>query len=694
MELFLEINTEEMPGAHVKTALEQIEKGLRKKLKDVDLVDKNNKPGDIKTYGTCRRLVLCAETPAKQRSKQDVVIGPPKKVAFDKNNNPTSAAKGFARSNNVKVSDLEVIENKKGEYIGIKKEIKGEKAEKLLEEILPKLILDLSFPKMMRWGQSPLRFSRPIKNILCVFDGKPLAFKVGDKTASSHTYGHKLFFPKKIKVDSFKNYVSQLKQKKVLIDAEERKNRIEKQIKDKLSSLNARIYPDNELLEKITYDVEYPYVFLGEFPKNYLKLPIEILSTAMKVGQSLFSVVDKNNRQIPYFLGVTDGSPDSKLLVQKGNERVLKARLEDARFFWEHDLETPLEDKRALLQKIVFQEKLGTYDEKTKRIQKLARFLSKAAGTKEQSLVQAADLCKVDLITEMVREFPSLQGKSGGLYAKNQGYPVQVWKAIYEHYQPVSQDDPSPSTTNGAVLSIADKIDSIVGSFGIGLEVSGSKDPFGLRRNAQGICITILDHKISLTLTDLIQQSVSEYGSVLTKSQQELNHQCQAFFKDRLKYIYEKQGYRYDLVNAALEAGFDEIYHSFLRLKALDEIKDTPEFNSLIIVVKRVNNILKGQPKRVIKPDLFQEKHEIKLYTEYSTLKEKIFPLISAGDFRGAQEFILDIRSTIDLFFDHVLVMAEDPQLRKNRIALLRAISRLFSKVADYSQVVVDMDQL
>ncbi len=695
MELLLEINTEEMPALHVKTALDQLKQGLQRKLVDVHLVDKKNEPGDIQTFGTCRRLVLYAEIVSKQHPKEEVVIGPPKKAAFDKNSHPTSAAKGFAKSHNVEVSDLEIIKNKKGEYVSITKSIQGKEAAGLLKDILPELIKELSFPKMMRWGQSSFRFSRPIKNILCLGGGNAIPFKIGNILASHYTYGHKLFFPEKIKVSSFKDYLSKLKQKKVIIDAESRKKSIEKQIKEKLAPLDAKVYPDKELLDKVTYDVEYPYAFMGEFPKDYLKLPIEILSTAMKVGQNLFSVVDKNNKQLPVFLGVSDGSPDEKLLVKKGNERVLKARLEDARFFWVHDLETSLEEKKSLLSRIIYQERLGNYKEKTSRIKELAQFLSNQTGIKENKyLLQSAELCKVDLITEMVREFPSLQGRTGGLYAKEQGYPEQVWKAVYEHYQPVSQDDPSPSSMNGAILSIADKIDSIVGAFGIGIEVSGSKDPFGLRRNAQGICRTVLDKKISFSLSRLIHQTISGYKNLLDKSSQVIIKDCEAFFKDRLIHLYEKQGYRYDLVKAALGAGFDNIYYSYLRLKALDEIKDSSEFNSLIIVVKRVNNILRGQPKRSMNPDLFIEKEEIKLYTDYSTLKEKIMPLISTGDFSKAQNYILEIRSTIDSFFDHVLVMADDPKLRKNRLALLRAVSRLFSRVADYSQVVVDMDNL
>jgi len=324
-------------------------------------------------------------------------------------------------------------------------------------------------------------------------------------------------------------------------------------------------------MDKLCYDVvRFPIVFLGSFPQEYLRLPIEVLSTAMKVGQNLFSVV-KNRRQIPYFLGVADAFKDVKALIKKGNARVLKARLEDAKFFWDQDIKIPLKKRAGGLHQIIFQEKLGTYEEKVERLKKIAVYIAGKLelGNEKKAVNETAELCKIDLLTEMVREFPSLQGRIGGLYAKHEGYCQEVWKGIYEHYMPQGLEEASPSSLSGAILSLADKMDSIVGVFGIGEEVSGSKDPFGLRRNAQGVCKIILDKKLNFSFYRLCDKVIAVYGENLEKGKKELRTQCSEFFRNRLQYIFEKMDYRYDLVNAALATGIDNIYFTYLKSQKL-----------------------------------------------------------------------------------------------------------------------------
>jgi glycyl-tRNA synthetase beta chain len=411
----------------------------------------------------------------------------------------------------------------------------------------------------------------------------------------------------------------------------------------------------------------------------------------MKEGQNLFSVV-KNNRQLSRFLGIADNFQDAKSLIRRGNERVLKARLEDAKFFWDQDLKVSLRERFPQLKHILFQERLGSYEDKTRRLKKIVTYLASKIGDRKtkKEVVLAAELCKADLLTEMVREFPSLQGKVGGLYAKEEKYPLSVWKAIYEQYQPLSLDEESPSTLSGAILSLADKMDSIVGVVGIGIEVTGSKDPFGLRRNAHGVCKVILERKFSFSFSRLLDKVIKTYGERLTLSKDEIKNCCLGFFKNRLQYIYEKDGYRYDLVKAALEVDTDDIYHSYLRLEALDRLKDSSHFEPMILIAKRVNNILRGQPKYRINPDLFVEKEEKELHTTFSIIKKNVLPLINKGDYLRAQRFIFRMRSLINSFFDNVLVMAEDKKLRRNRLALLQGISKLLLQVADYSQVVVE----
>ena len=687
IEFLLEINTEEMPSSHIKTALSQLEDKLKK-----ELTERNVDVERIQAFGTCRRLVVVGDFAARQKDREEEIIGPPKSVAFEPDGSPSPAAKGFARSQGINVEKLELIETEKGKYVGLKKIMKGNSTQDILEEILSQVISSLSFPKMMRWGENPYRFSRPIKNILCLFGQKHLSFSIDNISTGDFTTGHKIYFPQKIKIKSFSEYKAMLKKNKVVVYQEERREMIFRQIERKLTTVDAQIYPDDQLLEKLVYDVEYPYVFLGVFPEEYLKLPLEILSTAMKVGQNLFSVV-RGKKQLPYFLGVADAFRDSKALIRKGNERVLKARLEDAKFFWEQDLKTTLKEKSKRLNQIIFQEGLGNYEDKAQRLKKIVSYFADKLDEKKEKkhIIEAAELCKADLLTEMVREFPSLQGKVGGLYARKEGYPMSVWKAIHEHYQPVSLNDASPSTLTGVILSIADKLDSIVGGLGIGIRISGSKDPFGLRRIAQAVCKIILDNKISFSFSRLLDKVISVYDDKLHEDKVFIKDYCmKEFFIDRLQYIFESQGYRYDLVNAALAPGIDNLYYSYLRLKALDSLKDSPQFEPLILIAKRVNNILLGQPHYKINEELFLEKEERELFTTFSIIKENIRFMISTGDFSKAQRFIFRLRSSINNFFDNVLVMVDDKRIRRNRLALLQAISKLLIQIADYSRIVVE----
>ncbi len=684
MEFLLEINSEEMPFEHVKVGLSQLEERIK-----AELSSRSVEVKQIRTLGTCRRLVVAADFAEAQQDREEQFIGPPKNVAFTADGSPSPAARGFAKAQGVKVEELEVIKTDRGEYLGLKKLIKGKPTQDILAEILPSVISSLSFPKMMRW-ESSFRFSRPVRNLLCLFGGRVLPFSVGEVTSGDTTAGHKIFCTRRAKVKSFSEYRDSLKGMRVVVEEEKRKKMISDQMKKKLSSLGAELHPDQELLERLTYEVEHPFVFQGSFPDKYLELPLEVLSTAMREGQKLFSLV-KDKKQLPHFLGVADACRDSKSLIQKGNERVLKARLEDAKFFWEQDLKVPLKERARVLNRLIFQEKLGSYEDKAQRLKKISSYLADKIEVKKDkdAVLQAAELCKVDLLTEMVREFPSLQGKMGGLYARQEGCPVQVWKGIYEHYQPLSLDDGCPSTLAGAILSIADKSDSIIGVVGIGVQVTGSKDPFGLRRNAHGICKIVIEKKLHFSLSRLVDKVADIYGEKLQESKDLVRNTCLEFFSNRLRYIFEKQGYRYDLINAAVSAGIDDIYHCYLRLKALDSLKDSVHFEPLVLISKRVNNILRDQPLFKVNPDLFSDKEERELYTTYSIVRQNILPLIGKGDFAQAQRIIFRMRSSIDNFFDHVLVMAEDKKLKRNRIALLQEISKLLLQVADYSQVVI-----
>jgi glycyl-tRNA synthetase beta chain len=627
----------------------------------------------------------------KQRDKQEKIIGPPRSVAFARDGSATPAAIGFAKSQGVNVGSLEVVQTEKGDYIGIHKTEKGKPTQEILEQILPNVIASLTFPKMMRWGEFSFRFSRPIKSILCLFDRACLPFAVNGVCAKNYTFGHKIYSPGKIKVGTFEDYRALLKQNRVIVDPEERRTLILKQADRKLSRLDARLHPDDQLLEKLIYDVEYPFVFLGSFPQEYLKLPLEVLSTAMREGQRLFSVL-KGKKQLPHFLGVADAYKDAKSLIRKGNERVLKARMEDARFFWEQDIKTTLKEKSKRLDQIIFHERLGSYQDKTERLKKIVAYIADRLELKpeKKAVIEAAELCKVDLMTEMVREFPSLQGKMGGLYAKDEGFTTAVWKTIYEQYQPVSLDDSPPSSLIGAILAVADKLDTIVGATAVGVEVSGSKDPFGIRRNAQGVCKIILEKKLSFSFPRLLDKVINTMKDRLGREKEDVKSDVLSFFVNRLQYIFESQGYRYDLVKASLAPGIDNVYHSYLRLKALDGLKESPQFEPMIMIAKRVNNILRGQSRHKVNEGLLLEKQERELHTTFSIIRDNILPLIAIGDFAKAQRMAFRMRSSINDFFDHVLVMADDKRMMRNRLALLQEISRLLGRIADYSLVVIE----
>ncbi|MCJ7579734.1 MAG: glycine--tRNA ligase subunit beta [Candidatus Aminicenantes bacterium] len=686
MEFLLEINTEEIPASHIHVALTQIKEKLHHELQSDDI-----RISKLETYGTCRRLIIVGDFESSQKDKFEQVVGPPKAVAYLPDGNPSPAALGFAKKQGVNVNSLEVLQTERGEYIGINKISKGKNTGDILSEALPRIIMSLSFPKMMRWGSNPMRFSRPIKNVLCLFDQKLLKFSVAGMDSSDSTTGHKIYFPEKIKVNTFSQYKDELKKKKVIIDPLRRKKMILDQAERSLASLDAQLFEDELLMEKLCYDVEHPYVFVGEFPQEYLNLPIEVLSTAMKVGQNLFSVV-KGRKQQPYFLGVADASKDTKSLIKNGNARVLKARLEDAKYFWEKDVKTQLKKKSCGLEQIIFQEKLGSYQDKVDRLKKIAAYIAAKLdrGNEKKTIIETAELCKIDLLTEMVREFPSLQGRIGGLYAKHEGYPQNVWKGIYEHYLPQSLEEASPSSFSGSILSIADKMDSVVGVFGIGKEVSGSKDPFGLRRNAQGICKIILDKKLNFSFFRLCDKVIAVYGENLVIGKEDLKAQCVEFFKNRLQYILEKRGYRYDLINAALASGIDNLYFTFLKVKALDSLKESPQFEPLIHIAKRVNNILRDQPKYKVNSEILFEKEERELYTTFTIIRDNVSPLLCVGDYSQAQKMIFRLRSSINTFFDKVMVITDDQSAKRNRLALLQEISKFLFLIADYSQIVIE----
>jgi glycyl-tRNA synthetase beta chain len=689
MEFLLELLTEELPASHIRSALDQVEAGFRKELAEARI-----EVLSLKTLATPRRLIVAGDFAIGQEDREEVVTGPPLAIAKGPDGVLTQAARGFARSQGVGESLLEVIRIPRGEYLGFRRKAKGTPTAEILKSAVPRVLGALTFPKMMRWAESPFRFSRPIHGLLCVFGGKPVETVFEGFKATDETVGHRIASPHPVKAGSFAEYRDGLESNFVVVDPEARKRMIRAQIDEALAPLGANVYPDAGLLDDLTLNVEHPHVVFGSFPEAYLSLPLEVLATAMREGQKLFSVV-KDKKQLPHFLGVADAAKDAKGLIRKGNERVLRARLEDARFFWDQDRKVPLRERAAGLKDVVFQEKLGSYEDKAQRLKKIVSYLCdkvKAPNVKADA-VEAAGLCKADLLTEMVKEFSGLQGRMGGLYAKQEGYPADVHQAIYEHYQPVSLDDASPPSLAGAVLSIADKMDSIVGVLGVGIQVSGSSDPFGLRRNAHGVCKVILDRKLRFSFPLLLDRILAVYGDRLTLERGAIKTSCLEFFGGRLRFILEKRGFRYDLVGAALGPGIGQVYDVLPRVEALDSLKSSPQFEPFILMAKRINNILKGLPAAKVNPDIFAEKEERDLYSMFSIIRDNAQPMIAQGDYARAQGIYFKIQPVLNTFFDKVLVMAEEKKVRQNRLGLLQAINKMLLGIADYSQVVVEGDK-
>ncbi len=686
MEFLLELLTEELPASHVRGALSQLKEKIGREVRAAGAG-----VGRLETYGTPRRLVVSADFDEKLEDTEDVVTGPPKSVGIGADGQYTQAAKGFARSQGVMESALEVIRTAKGEYLGIRKTTQGRAVSVILTEIIPRVLASLTFSKTMRWGEGVFRFSRPIHGLLCVFGGHPLDVSFGGLRAVDWTWGHRIHGPEKVEARSFEAYREGLLRRAVMVDPGERRKAILDRIEAVLRPLGAEIHPDRDLLEELVFNVEYPLVVTGDFPEQFLALPLDVLAVAMRAGQKLFSVV-KQGKQLPSFIGIADAREDSKGHIRKGNERVLKARLEDARFFWEQDRKVALADRAKGLKNVLFQEKLGSTEDKCQRLKKIVVYLSERTGDSKirQDLVEAAGLCKADLLTEMVKEFPSLQGRMGGLYAREEGYPAVVHRAIYEHYRPLGLDDESPSTPGGAILSIADKMDSVVGVIGLGIEVSGSSDPFGLRRNAHGILKVILDRNLDFSFNRLLNKAISCYGERLPTGKAVIRSSCLEFFEGRVRFILEKKGFRYDLVAAALGPGIDRVRHSLLRAEALDSLKASPQFEPFILMARRVNNILRAQPPCRLNPDLFREKEERELYSSFTIIRDNALRMIAKGDFGRAQGIIFKLQPGLNTFFDRILVMAEDIPLRRNRLGLLQAIRKLLAEMADYSQVVLE----
>lgn len=682
---YLEIGSEEIPAGYIAPALEAMSMDMVRFLSEQRLSH-----GQPYTAGTPRRLVLVVpDLAVRQEAFTTEIIGPSRQVAFDENGKPTRAAEGFARGQGVAVEELRIKTTPKGDYLCVLREEAGLPTRELLEKMLPEFIGRIPFPKSMRWGSLNVTFARPVPWIVAVHGDQVLNFQYGGVQSGDRSFGHRFMSPTWVKYTDFETHREALRKHHVILDIAERKNRIREDIHEAAGRLGGAILEDEDLLDEVTHLVEYPLAIVGEFEEKYLELPPELLITVIKKHQRYFAVTGAGGKLLPYFVTVANTVPRDLRLVAAGNGRVVRARLEDARFYYIEDQKVRLEDRAEQLKAVVFHAKLGTSWEKVERFTAVARWLGeRLAPERLGTLLRAAFLCKADLVTGMVGEFPELQGVMGRAYARLQGEPEEVAAAIYEHYLPVRAGGPVPEGMEGAVLSIADKIDTIVGCFGVGLIPTGTADPFALRRQTLGIIRIVLEKALRFSLTSLVDQALQQLAGKLTEPQETVKRGVVDFFLGRLShYLISQDGYGADVVEAALSPGIDDLVDAVARTRSLVSFKARPEFDSLANTVKRVANILKEPEATPVNPELFQIDAERSLYTALKDAEKRVAGCLSRSDYEGALEGALQLRAYIDGFFDSVLVMDKDDAIRRNRLALLTGVNGLFSNLADFRKI-------
>lgn len=694
-----EIGCEEIPASWLPRLLEGFGKLVETELVEAGLASTAGQR--VEVVGTLRRLVVhVPKLIEKQEDRTEQVIGPPAKIARDDRGEWTKAALGFAKKNSLAPSDLAIVSTPKGDYVGFEKKTKGRKTAELLPEIMSRVLRGLSFPKFMHWDASledgtPLPFGRPIRWMVAIYGTKVVPFEIrvlGSPSVLSgrKTRGHRFLAPKgkragqPFAVASFSELKSKLKQHYVVVDPRERRERLSKLLGKLETKAHAERAAglDPALVAEL---VEWPGAVVGAYPEEFLSLPEEVRHTVLIHHQHYFPLAKTAS-----FIAPTNMASDPKGNIKQGAERVVVARLRDAKFFWDDDLEVALADREAALDGVLFHAKLGSYRAKKQRTVPLAVAIAAKTGAREAPVRRAAALAKCDLVTGMVGEFPELQGVMGGLYAKEQGEPEAVWKAVYSHYQPtgLGDDDGFPLNREGVVVSLADKLDTLASMFSVGIVPTGSRDPFGLRRAALGVIRLLLESgerlsfPIDLPPKQLLAEAAHDEDALAKLSD---------FFVERLRFVFSRT-YRYDEINAVFALGpLDRpVTDMKRRLDAVAALRGSDDFEALSVAFKRVGNILAGQSPGTVEPGELVEKEEKGLFKALEAIEPDARKQIETSRYEDALRCLSSLRPDVDRFFDEVLVMAEDPRLRSNRLALLWRLRTLFSEVAELSEIVPD----
>jgi glycyl-tRNA synthetase beta chain len=684
-DLLFELGVEEIPAHAVS--------GIRDQLKGLfgDRLDQLGiSHGEIECAASNRRLMVhVTKLPEKTASRQETILGPAKRIALDEHGLPTVALKKFCEFNQVKFTDVVEIETAKGSYLGIVRIAGGEDTAELISACIPEALSGLSFNKAMVWNESRVPFIRPIRNILAMFNNKPLVVEFAGVKSGNKALGHLLLSDSFFEVNSFKDYVQGLVKNFIILREEERKNKILAEIKDIESELDSRVPIDDDMLEYYVFSNEYPVVFNGSFDAKYLGLPAEIIATFMTHEKKLLPVYGRDGKLSNAFVGVAN-IPDENKKVSRGNEKVIRATFEDAQFFWDMDRKLDFFSLKPLLKNVMFQKELGTYLEKVNRLAALVDLLVNEThnGPLREKLQKAAFHCKNDLLTKMVREFPSLQGIMGGLYLKEAGEDETVWKAIYGHYQPRGLVDEKLDDLGAGILSIADRMDNIAGFVGKGIKISSSKDPYGIRRDANAIIKIIIDFDLALDLGPLIRLAVLNFSKKESDMQRD-GETIRELFMSRLENsLKDFWRFRYDVVNAVLGKDTLLVRDSFLKATALTKLIESGLVEQLAAVQRRLKNIAKGFTRCNFSEGLLKEDEEKILSDVFKESKPRIDDLIIKKNYLQASSEILEMKPILDRFFDKILVMDKNESLRNNRVALLQRIDELLSGVADFSLLV------
>lgn len=693
-ELILEIGTEEIPALFLEKAREDLGSILRGELRD-----KGIEFEEMEILYTPRRLsarVSGLERRQKDRTTEN--FGPPVRIAFDENGKPTKAALGFARSQKVDVDKLVIAKRDNGEFLCVRKTIKGRRTSSVLKEILPGVISSVPFQKSMRWGSGKLTFARPIRWIAALYDGKPVKFSVENIKSSDQSFGHRFTSPKPFRVASWEGYLKALKKSNVVADPERRKDIIRKDTEAAAKKIGGTVKEDPELLETVINLVEHPTVLVGEFEKKYLRLPEEVLISVMKNHQKYFPVYSqKTGKLLPNFIFVCGTPVKDKQVIIRGNERVIRARLNDAEFFFSEDTKKNPSDYAEDLESMVFLSDIGSYKAKVERMRTLA-----ADMFDNPDLERAAELSKSDLATQMVFEFAELQGVMGKYYSLASGEKKAVANAVEEQYMPLTRTGELPRTKTGALLSIVDKMDNICSCFIADLAPTGSSDPYALRRQTLGIIRIAIEKKLDISVSTVLEHSIrlvfesmeTQKSREVKLSEEELKENILAFFSERFRNLMTESGYERNIVESVISAGFDNPLDAHRRINALGKFAKRKDFETLATGFKRVFNIAKTRPSSPLDKKLFKQKEERNLHKAFAKTQTAVLKRLSdsgkaprQSDYLSCLESIKTLAGPIDRFFDAVMVMDKNKKVRDNRLALLNEIKDLFFMIADFSKI-------